>query len=291
MNSNLRHYLLSEAWLGVRRNRGASIATVLFLMLSMCFMSFFFIARILMTDVTDYLQTQLSMKVYIEQGVDSEKVADILRDKDFIKEADVEPGEEILAQLAFFFAKRDYLLDAFSDGKVNDAILLTLTDSSQMDDVAAALATMNGIEKVVYPQQLAQMLQQTLSTITLYGVIVTVVLMLITFLMIYMTTHLALYRREQELKVKLLVGMNPQHVRLQFFIEAMILAVISAIISIIIVSLLARNGLDALATLVPFLTAVSTTQLVLCMGVALLICFLFTIGASYLATRKWIRHA
>lgn len=291
MNNNLRHYLLSDAWLGVRRNRGASIATVLFLIVSMCFMSLFFITRIFMTDVTDYLQTQLSMKVYIEQGVDSEKVAAILRDKEFINEAEVEPGEEILEQLAFFFAKRDYLLDAFSNGQVNDAIILTLKDSSQMDDVAAALSSMNGIEKVVYPQQLAQMLQQTLSTITLYGALITLVLIIMTFLLIYMTTHLALYRREQELKVKLLVGMNPQHVRLQFFAEAMILAAISAIIASAIVLVVARMSLNALATLVPFLTEVSTMQLILCIGVALLVGFFFTLAASYLATRKWIRYA
>lgn len=291
MNSNMLHYLFSDAIIGLKRNKGGTIATFLFLALSMSFLGVFLLVRVLVTDVTDYLNTQLSMKVYVEQQVDTEKVAEILKQKDFVKDVSVEDGEQILEQLSFFFSKRDYLLDAFKGGKINDAIHITLTDASNMDEIATALKDMNGIEKVVYPQQLAQTLQHSLNTITLYGTILSIVLIGITFLIISITFRLALYRRERELKVKLLVGMNPKHLRFQFILEGLFMAIAGAAIAIIIIWMAYHFLFSTFHTYMPFLTPITLKSMWSCSSIAIVICIIMSLIASYMATRKWIRHA
>lgn len=291
MNSNMIRYVFSDAWNGLLRNKGGTIASVLFVALSMSFIGVFLLIRVLVSDVTDYLNTQLSMKVYVEQSISTEEVAQILADKSFVKSVTVEDGDELLDRLSFFFSERAYLLDAFSDGKINDAVRLTLNDHADMDEVAKSLEQMKGIEKVVYPQELATLLQKSLTKMTLYGTIISIVLVVITFLMIYTTFHLALYRREKELKVKLLVGMNPQVLRGQFLLEGLILAVIGAILASGIVFTLYKMVFSSLDTFMPFLTAITTADFWSCLVGAIIIGLLMCLCASYFATRKWIRHA
>lgn len=284
-------YIFSDAWLGLRRNKGATIATTLFLALSMSFLGIFILVRVLIGDVTDYLQTQLSMKVYVEQQVDTEQVAAVLQKQDYIKEAEIERGEDILAQLSFFFSKRDYLLDAFQGGKVNDAIHVTLTNSDNIDAVAEVLSNVDGIEKVVYPQTLAQTLNDGMQHMTLYGGIITVVLLAITLLIVYMTFHLALYRRARELKVKLLVGMNPQHLRSQFLIEGAMMALVGAVIASFVIWLVYHMLTTTLHTYVAFLTPLRLATYWQCTSMAIIIGFVMSLLTTVLATRKWLRDA
>lgn len=291
MSNNMMRYVFSDAWNGLLRNKGGSIASVLFIALSMSFIGVFFLVRVLVSDVTDYLNTQLSMKVYVEQSVSTEEVAQVLQSKDFVKSVEIEEGDELLDRLSFFFTERDYLLEAFTDGKVNDAIRLTLTDTTNIVEVATVLEQVNGIEKVVYPQELAVTLQSSLDKMTLYGSIITLILIIVTFLMIYTTFHLALYRREKELKVKLLVGMNPQILRLQFLLEGLLLALVGALLTAGIIYLVYSIVFSSLDTFLPFLTATTTADYWLSYSIAVGAGVLMCLAASYFATRKWIRHA
>ncbi|MBQ0138308.1 MAG: permease-like cell division protein FtsX [Kurthia sp.] len=291
MNNDMTRYVASDACTGLMRNKGGSIASVLFVALSISFIGIFLLLRVLVSDVTDYLDTQLSMKVYVEQSISTEEVAHVLQDKRFVADVAIEKGDDLLDRLSFFFAKRDYLLDAFSGGKVNDAIRLTLTNADDMEQIAKSLEEVNGIEKVVYPQELATLLQKFLSKMTMYGVIISVILIIVTFFMIYTTFHLALYRREKELKVKLLVGMNPAILRLQFLLEGLLIGICGAIIAAFIVYGAYQFAFASLDEFLPFISAITTSDLWNCIGLAVLGGLVMCVCASYLATRKWIRHA
>lgn len=291
MNSNMIRYVFSDAWNGLMRNKGGTIASALFIALSMSFIGIFLLIRVLVSDVTDYLNTQLSMKVYVEQSVSTDEVVQILQNKSFVKSVAVEDGDELLDRLSFFFSERAYLLEAFSGGKINDAVKLTLNDAADMTEVAKSLEQVKGIEKVVYPQELATLLQKSLTKMTLYGTLISIVLIIITFLMIYTTFHLALYRREKELKVKLLVGMNPNVLRSQFLVEGVILAAVGAILAALVVFAVYQLVFSSLDTFLPFLTAITQADFWSCLIGAIAIGFIMCLCASYFATRKWIRHA
>lgn len=291
MNSNMIRYVFSDAWNGLMRNKGGTIASALFIALSMSFIGIFLLIRVLVSDVTDYLNTQLSMKVYVEQSVSTDEVVQILQNKSFVKSVAVEDGDELLDRLSFFFSERAYLLEAFSGGKINDAVKLTLNDAADMTEVAKSLEQVKGIEKVVYPQELATLLQKSLTKMTLYGTLISIVLIIITFLMIYTTFHLALYRREKELKVKLLVGMNPNVLRSQFLVEGVILAAVGAILAALVVFAVYQLIFSSLDTFLPFLTAITQADFWSCLIGATAIGFIMCLCASYFATRKWIRHA
>lgn len=291
MNNNMIRYVVSDAYTGLMRNKGGSIASVLFVALSISFIGIFLLIRVLVSDVTDYLDTQLSMKVYVEQSVATEDVANILQEKSFVEDVTIEKGADLLERLSFFFEKRAYLLDAFSKGEVNDAIRLSLKDTDNMEQVAQYLESVNGIEKVVYPQQLATLLQQSMTKLTGYGLVISLILIVVTFLMIYTTFHLALYRREKELKIKLVVGMNPQILRLQFLLEGFFLACIGAGIAFFFVYGIYQLAFASLDEFLPFITAITTADLWRCISISIAVGLVMCLCASYLATRKWIRHA
>ena len=78
-----------------------------------------------------------------------------------------------------------------------------------MSMIAENLEQINGITKVIYPQQMAEMLANWLTKIEVYGTLAIVIFFVLAFVMVYITFHLASYQRNRELKVKLYLGMNP----------------------------------------------------------------------------------
>lgn len=291
MSKSELRYVLSDAYIGIKRNKGGAIASLLFTALSMSFIGIFLLFRIVVGGATDYVSSQLAMKVYVSQNMSTSELATILEEKDFVKHVDIEKGEDLVNRLSFFFDKRAYLLDAFQNGQVNDAIRIQLKNSQQIDDVAQVLRGVHGIDKVVYPQELAQLLQKILAKMTFYGIAITAILLIVTFFMIYMTLHLALYKRHQELKVKLLVGMNPAVLRCQFLVEGFSLAIGGAIISTVVTLVSYHFFFSALQTFFVFLTPITSEHLWLCILIEILLGISMSLLASYLATRKWINNA
>ena len=281
--------MLEDTKLGIKRNRGSVIASVTLLFIAISLVGSILLVRAYIGEAVDYVESQLAMKVYVEEGM-AEDIASIIAKQSYAHDVQIEPGEQIIQNLAFFFEGREHLLEAFTDGSMPDAIKFQVNDMRYFELLEQNLQQVDGIQKIVYPQKMAKILTDWLYKIELYGVLAIILFIAVAFLMVYSSFHLAMYQRSKELKIKLFLGMNPKIVRLQFLLEGFVLGLFGSLLGITVVVMLYAFVINPIQEAIPYLGQLHIQQVIVICVVQLGIGLLLGEVASYVSTRKLIRH-
>ncbi|MER2129158.1 permease-like cell division protein FtsX [Solibacillus sp.] len=289
MNKHQISYMLEDTKLGIKRNRGSVIASVTLLFIALSLIGSILLVRAYIGEAVDYVESQLAMKVYVEDDM-AEEVAAIIAKQSYAKDVQIESGEQIIQNLAFFFEGREHLLEAFTDGSMPDAVKFQVRDTRYFELLAQNLQQVEGIQKVVYPQQMAKILTDWLYKIELYGVLAIILFIAVAFLMVYSSFHLAMYQRSKELKIKLFLGMNPKIVRLQFLIEGFVLGLFGAVLGMAVVVMLYTFLIKSIQEAIPYLGQLNMQQVIVICTIQLGMGLLLGVVASYVSTRKLIRY-
>lgn len=289
MNKHHFNYMLDDMKLGLKRNRGSAIASTSLLFIALLLIGCLLLTRAFVEDAVDYVESQLAMKVYVEDGL-AEDVAAILDKQSYADHIEIETGAQMVEGLAFFFQGKEHLLEAFTNGSVEDAVKFQVNDKSLMPTIAENLEGVTGITKIVYPQQMAEVLAKWIVNIELYGTIALIIFFVLAFIMVYITFHLAMYQRNRELKVKLFLGMNPRLVRLQFLLEGVVLGVVGAVTAIILTIVLYTTVFQKIQQAIPYIGQLTVTDLMIVIIVQLIVGVVLSLAASYMSTRKLIEH-
>lgn len=289
MNKHHFNYMLDDMKLGLKRNRGSAIASTALLFIELLLIGCLLLTRAFVEDAVDYVESQLAMKVYVEEGL-AEDVAAILDKQSYADHIEIETGAQMVEGLAFFFQGKEHLLEAFTNGSVEDAVKFQVNDKSLMPTIAENLEGITGITKVVYPQQMAEVLSKWIVKIELYGTISLIIFFVLAFIMVYITFHLAMYQRNRELKVKLFLGMNPQLVRLQFLLEGVVLGVAGAVMALVLTIVLYTTVFQKTQQAIPYIGHLTMTDLMVVIIVQFIVGVVLSLAASYMSTRKLIEH-
>lgn len=273
------------------RNLGAATSAALLIFVAKAFCGILLLVRLGVGDLMHYLESQVTMKVYLDPSMDTEAVAKILQNNSYVKTAEIETKEQMLERLSFFFTGREHLLLSFQESDIPDAIRLELADKSQMGLFAEQLGGMKEIIKVVYPQQFAETILKWSEQINQYGILLLVLFVILAFGMVFIAMSLALYQRRQEIRVRLLIGAKPAQVRGQFLFEGWLIGLIGSLLAAIVVYFFFTGLLVPLQQQFPFALPFSMNVVYLTMLAVVVAGSLVGLAASYVSTRKLIDHA
>ncbi len=290
MNKHHFNYMLEDTLLGIKRNIGSVIASVTLSFIALILIGQVLLIRAFVEDAIQYVESQLSMKVYVEDGL-AQEIAAILEGKAYTSEVEIETGKQMIENLSFFFVGKEHLLDAFTDVSGLDAVKFQITDKSQMQTIAENLEMVKGIEKVVYPQQMAEILGDWISKIETFGIFTIIVFVILAFVMVYITFHLAMYQRKKELKVKMFLGIHPNLLRMQFLLEGCIIGIFGAVLAVSTTILIFYSFFLQIENIIPYIGHFTPADLITIIIIQVLVAIGISMGASFISTRKLINHA
>lgn len=289
MNLRLYKHIVRDGCDGLKQNIGAGLAASALIGVAMILIGVLLFARVSLSDGMAYLQSQIAMKVYVDASYETTEVASILRENKYIESITVETGEETLQKLTFFFAGKEHLLQSFQNSHVEDSITLQLHNPNHIAVMAKELEGMESIIKVVYPQQFAQTIFDWSNAMETYGVGLTFFFLIMAFGMVYLSIRLSLYRRQKEIKVKLLIGAKPSTVRGQFLFEGACMGFVGSLFATLVVYGLYRLLVVPIEERFPFLFSFNGSTIsyifigMICVGICI------GVLASYVCTRKLIK--
>ncbi|TDK55945.1 FtsX-like permease family protein [Bacillus salipaludis] len=287
---NILIYSLRDVREGIKRNAAAAIATILLVFISLSISGSFLLMKTGLDNVTNFLSSQVKIKIFVDPSVNTQEVAQILRTKGFTQNITIETKEETLNNLRQFFQGKSYLFDSFKDSHLPDTILLDLKDKSEIDTVAKGLKSIKGITDVIYAQTYAHTILSWSSKINRYGLIVLALMIACSFLTVHVAVHLGLYQRQKEIQVKLLLGAKVSHVRNQILFEGFLLGLIGSLFASSTLFLLYEYVLYQLQMKFYYIFTFSIQNMNLIM-LSLIACG-GAIGllGSYFATRKMLKN-
>lgn len=288
--SHLLKYYMRDVQEGIRRNAGAAIATILLIFISLTITGAMVLMKTGVDDVIDYLNDQVKIKVFVDYQVDTQQVADILAGTTFVKQVEIETRDDALTKLQRLFRDMPHLFESFRDSKLPDAILIELTDSSQVEVVARELAATKGITDVIYAQEFAAQVLTWSNLISTYGVVVLLIFLLASVLTVCIAMNLSLYQRQKDIRVKLLLGAKESHVRGQFIAEGVIIGFIGSLLAAFAVYLIYYYALYQLQLRFSAVFDFSALSLNLTLLAVIVFGMLIGLIGTYLSTRKMMKH-
>jgi cell division transport system permease protein len=287
---NTFNYYLRDAREGIQRNAGAAIAAAALIFIAMTILGGLMLVRFGLGDLLSYVESQVNIKIYIDPSVDTQQMATILESKSFIKSLEIEKKEQLLERLLLFFQGREHLLNAFQDSIIPDAIVIRLNEGISTLRIVEELRSIPGISQVIYPQQLAETVVKWSALWNRYGLILFVLFTAIAFITVFIAINLALYQRQKEIRVKLLLGAKPMHVRGQFLFEGWLIGLLGSLLASTAIYCIYVYMLFPLERQYPFIFHFSVSALYTMMGGMLAAGSIVGLLASYLSTVKLIKH-
>lgn len=284
-------YYLRDALQGIKRNFKAFIATVILICISLSIMGSFLLVKQSANGVIDFLETQVKIKVFLEEGAEVKPINEAINDLYGVKETTVETKEEMLERMKGFFEGKEYLFDAFQNAEFPYTILVEADDEKKIDAIVEKLGNVEGIQDIVYPQTFAKEVLKWTDIINQYGLGLLVIFLFVSFLTTQLAISLSIFQRKKEIRIKLLLGAKESHVRRQFLFEGWIMAFIGSVCASAVLYILEKVVMTKLYDGLPFVFQNINHQMNIIYLSIISVGSLVGIIAAYLATRGMMKDA
>ena len=235
-------YFIVQGFKGLVSNSLMTLASIGIVIASLVIFGFFLLLGMNLNAVGDQIEEQCQINVYMPNDMDRDHVREIgskLSELDYVKEPVLYTKEERLQNYKeSSYQEQAEVIDTLEmDNPLRDAYILTLTDPTKAETVAAAAAQIEGVEKVVNRQDIIQQILSITNTVQHVSVWLLVILAAIAIFIISNTIKLGMFARRKEINIMKFVGATDWFIRWPFIIEGMLLGAVGALAASAIVML------------------------------------------------------
>ena len=226
-------YLTKEGFRNVHANKLMSIASIAVLMACLVMIGSAFMVLVNVDNIMKEIESENVVMVYLDVETTPEEVKQV---EDAINKTD-----NVLKcvyrdkETAFKEAIKDLDTDAsYFDGVENplpDLFEVSLQDMTKFSGTVSKLTAIEHVDVVRDNKDIANVLIQIRSAISYISLGVIAILLVISLFIIANTIRITMFSRRLEINIMKSVGATNGFIRWPFFVEGMILGVISAIVS------------------------------------------------------------
>ena len=234
MKYNNLGYLISEGFKSVFKQKKMSTASIIIMCATMLIFGLFFLVSENINYAMKQLESQQGMKVIILDDTTEDKIANLKTEIlkiDGVNKVEFVSKEDALTTMKTWVGDHQELLAGYvGEGNPFPAsYFVTLTDLSRNEEVQAKILKLEGVEKITSSNDSISTLSKLTKGIRAVTVFFLVLLVVISIFIISYTIKLTVYARRREISIMKYVG-------------AIIIGVVSALITLGAVSL-SYNGI------------------------------------------------
>ena len=247
MKYNNLGYLISEGFKSVFKQKKMSTASIIIMCATMLIFGLFFLVSENINYAMKQLESQQGMKVIILDDTTEDKIANLKTEIlkiDGVNKVEFVSKEDALTTMKTWVGDHQELLAGYvGEGNPFPAsYFVTLTDLSRNEEVQAKILKLEGVEKITSSNDSISTLSKLTKGIRAVTVFFLVLLVVISIFIIAYTIKLTVYARRREISIMKYVGATNNFIRGPFIVEGVIIGVVSALITLGVVSL-SYNGI------------------------------------------------
>ena len=233
-------YAVKQAFKQAFRNRAMSLASMFSITAMLLILGLFFILVVNINMVSETAKKQFdTIQVYLLDETTYEQASAMLSELDGnegVKEATYLSNEEAMATWRAKWGDNAYLLDGLENNPLPNSLLIKVTKLEAADAVVAKIKTFEGIEDIKYYKDTVDQLMKVTGLIQVGAMIVIIFLVIVAVVVVSNTIKLTVLAREREISIMKYVGATNWFIRGPFLIEGIIIGILSASISVGIIS-------------------------------------------------------
>ncbi len=229
-------FTIREGFKGFSRARLSTTLTIISI-----FFSHYMIALFLMTSYNferwvDDFRSRVELEVFLEPGTTDNEAQQLRRRMMRFKE--VEKSRYISKKEAAARFEKEFgrnVFDVLQSNPLPTSIILNLKpayrNASAIETLNGKLTSLNFVDEVVYPRRVITLLDRYMKIVYLAGAALLMLLLLITFVLIYNTIRLTIFARRDIIEIMQLVGAKRNFIKRPFIIEGLLQGLIGASLS------------------------------------------------------------
>lgn len=231
--------VIKEAFLGIFRNSGMSLISIVSISSMLTLFGFIFILVLGINSTVYRLGNELDkVVVYLEDNVSADQVnslIDVLANDKRVKEVNYTSKQEALEIFKESFGENSDILDSVEEDTLPASLDISLKDLSYSKEIAGMLEGREEIEKIDYHYDLINKMINIEKGVKYIGYAIVFVLFLVSVVIIHNTVKIGVSNRQREINIMKYVGASDLYIRSPFLIEGIMFGIIGALIAFVIV--------------------------------------------------------
>lgn len=297
-------FVLSEIWIGLRRNLTMTIAVITTVAISLALFGAGMLINQQVSAMRGYWDQRISITIYlctesspsshcVENGpaTDEDRAA-IQADLESMPEvASVEYVDQAQAWEDFQnrFANQQALVEATQEGDIPDNFRVQLVDPSQYEKVQESFRNRAGVDMVSNDKDVLDRFFELFDVLKWAALTFAIVQLAAAALLIGNTIRLSAYSRRRETGIMRLVGASNFYIQLPFLLEGVICGLIGGIIASGFIVAARYVLLDKIQDWFYSGVRLSTGALLSVIGMSIILGVLLCAIASFLTLRRYLR--
>jgi cell division transport system permease protein len=286
--------LWKTAWTHIRRSPYQSLAATLIMTLTFFIISIFILLGAGSQAILNYFETRPQVTAFFEDQVTPEQVELLkarLAETDKIKEMRYVSKEEALAIYREQNKDDPLLLEMVTANILPASLEVSTTNITYLGEIAEILRQEEGVEEVIFQQDVVEALNRWTTNIRLIGLGMATAFSLAALLTILVIISMKVALRKEEVEIMGLIGASKGFIRVPFILEGIFYGMVGVIIAWITVYIIL---LYATPFLVDFLAGIPLLPVPIWFMLAVLggeLLLGITIGAlgSFIAVRRYLK--
>ena len=228
----------------IRRSPFQSLIAILIVTISFFSISAFLIISQGMSSVLKYVETKPEISLYLNDGLDKEKVESIhqrLKEYPEIREIKFISKEEALNIYKDLNKDNPMLTEMVSASILPASFEVSVNDPKTLDMIFKDFSQESNISDIIYQKDLIENLLVWTKNIRNIGFFVAISLAVISFLVIFVIIGMKITNRKEEIKISRLLGASKFYVKKPFIYEGIFYGLIGSLIGSLVALLIALN--------------------------------------------------
>lgn len=228
---------IRDAFKSVLRNFSLSFASIMCTTITLILVSVALICAANIENATKSIEDELSIVVYLSDGVTEEQINNIRADIDSqnnVAEVVFKSKTEWKEEMSAYDDTFETVLNYLDENPLMDSFIIRVEDVNHLSDTAEYIKSITGVDTVKYGEGMVDNIISAFNVVEKVVVVIVIALILVTAFLISNTIKLTIFSRRSAIEIMRLVGASNIAIKLPFIFEGLIIGVIGSIIPICI---------------------------------------------------------
>ncbi|WP_017626462.1 permease-like cell division protein FtsX [Nocardiopsis chromatogenes] len=297
-------FVLSEMWIGLRRNLTMTIAVIVTVAISLALFGSGLLVQQQVSHMRQFWDERVSVTVYMCTEVSPSEVCQengpaTKEDRESVQ-ADLEALPEVTnveyvtaaeawQEFQERFSESQALTEAAQEGDIPDNFRVQLADPNNFDSVVQTVEGRPGVDSIHNDQQVLDQFFELLDGLKWAALVVSFVQLAAAALLIANTIRLSAYSRRRETGIMRLVGASNFYIQLPFLLEGAISGLIGGVIASGFIVAARYLLLKRIETWFAFDVSLGAGALAYVIGLSMVLGILLCTVSSFLTLRRYLR--
>ncbi len=232
-------YTVRQAFSQIFRNKNMSSASIFSITAMLLMVGLFFTIMVNVNLMAKNAEDQFdTISVYLKEGVTAEQGAELaeqIKVIDHVADAKYVSKDEAMAIMKERWGENGYLLDGVTSNPLPASVEVTSADLEYEDKIVQELNKFDAVDEVRFYRDAIEKVMTITGYIQKGALAIIIVLLIVSLIVVSNTVKLTVHAREEEIHIMKYVGATNWFVRGPFFVEGIIIGLVSSILAVLIV--------------------------------------------------------